>query len=57
MYNMLIWGILNGRVVVFEVVNKGIYLIKYIIFKNLLFDLILVEVSNFVYDIFLNIRK
>lgn len=57
MYNMLLWGFFNGRVVVFEMVNKGIYLIKYIIFKNLLFDLILVEVSNFVYDIFLNIKK
>lgn len=57
MYNMLLWGTSNGRAVVSEVVNKGIYLIKYTIFKNPLFDLILVEASNFAYDIFLNIKK
>lgn len=57
MYNMLLWGTSNGRAVVSEVVNKGIYFIKYTIFKNPLFDLILVEASNFAYDIFLNIKK
>lgn len=57
MYNMLLWGPSNGRAVVSETVNKGIYLIKYTIFKNPLFDLILVEASNFAYDIFLNIKK